>query len=171
MNEYIFNEEYFKSTNSNVGKGISEISEKTYLSEESVKAKRNGTRTISDDDYKSIRDKVDTLLILNVAKLVEKLTLRVNLDLYPNERLVIYYVICNYETSWFSVDEFTKKIKNKKYKQKKIQEILENCKVRTDKSGKEEKLYKERYNENRQIKEFSLDLTIAIKYTELKDGK
>ncbi len=121
MNEYIFNEEYFKSTNSKVGKGISEISEKTYFSEESVKAKRNGTRTISDDDYKSIRDKVDTLLILNVAKLVEKLNLRVNLDLYPNEKLVIYYVICNYETSWFSVDEFTKtkKIKNinkKKYK-------------------------------------------------------
>lgn len=170
MKKYIFNEKHFKSKYKPIEESIEDISRKASMSPSSMKSKRNGTRNFSDDDYKNIRDKVDPLLIFNAEKIIGKLILRVNLDLTANERFVLYKVLCDYETLWFSVDDFTGRISERVYNKEKIQIIFNDCTVKTDQSGKEEFLYRKRYNEDRQIEEYSLNLTIAIKYTELKDS-
>lgn len=184
MDRYIFNKKYFDDEflKTDNGKQNSQeeklrvIYEKTGISESGLKNKfirkkgSRGYRSISEQDYKLVIDKVDPLLILDTERLLDKLISRINLDLSSNEQYVLYRMLCcldGKKQEWVSPDELFKEIKklsnNEKYKLAKIKKVLEECEVTIDNKGKKRKLYQK----DEEGAKYAINMDALILFTDL----
>lgn len=165
MDRFIFNKDYFEKefmSGCSQEEKKAAIAPKALLSPSSVESKLlKGVRPITEEDYSRFK-RVDPCFLLDTEKLIGKLILRVNKDLTPNERFVLYMMLCCLAEGdkRVSMDELTRRVTDGVYKIQKMEDILKNCTVIIDDSGKEEKLFK------LQEGKYSIDLTALIKYTD-----
>lgn len=165
MNRFIFNKDYFDKefmSGCSQKEKLEAISSKVNLAYETCRSKLiSGGRSINKDDYSWFKQ-VDPCFLLDTEKLIGKLILRVNKDLTPNERFVLYMMLCCLAEGdkRVSMDELTRRVTDGVYKIQKMEDILKNCTVIIDDSGKKEKLFK------LQEGKYSIDLTALIKYTD-----
>ena len=99
MEKYVFNEKYFQSPEweaygKSINKKIEYLGEILHQNTEQLKYKRlnKKKRHFTEEDYSLIKLKFP-LLLLDTDLVVKKLIKRSNLDLTPNERLVLYYML------------------------------------------------------------------------------
>lgn len=173
MERFIFNRDFFDnqfiSKDEKQSKKIKVICEKVHWAEDTCKSKllskksSSKYRSISEDDYYLLK-KIDTRFVLDIEKLIGKLFLRVNLDLSPNQKYVLYLMLCllNEGEKYMSIDDLKRKANDEKFKQVLTETILKDCKVTTGNKVEPENLYKEENGK------FSIDLTALILFTELE---
>ncbi len=172
MKRFIFNRDYFDKDympGHSQNEKITELTKTSYRSEDSWKSKflrsKNSSahRSINEGDYKDLKN-VDKRFVLDTDRLIEKLLLRVNLDLTPNQKYVLYLMLCllDEDKKCVSIDDLKRRANDEKFKQKLTEDILNNCKVPVDSNGKMEKLFVAKGEK------FSIDLTTLILFTELE---
>lgn len=168
MERFIFNRDYFKNEypGRTQKEKINKISENIGSSEDTWISKLlrpKDKRPLNEDDYEALK-KVDKRFILDTDRLIEKLFLRVNLDLTPNQKYVLYLMLClqDEDSKPVSIDDLKRKVKDEKFKQKLTEDILNHCEVAVDSNGTMKKLFVAKGEK------FYIDLTTLILFTELE---
>lgn len=173
MKSFIFNRDFFDnqfiSKDEKQCKKIDAICEKVGWAEETCKSKifskksSSKYRPISEDDYNLLK-KIDTRFVLDTEKLIGKLFLRVNLDLSPNQKYVLYLMLCllDEDKKCVSIDDLKRRTNSEKFKQVLTETILKDCKVTIGNNVEPINLYKEEDGK------FSINLTALILFTELE---
>lgn len=172
MERFIFNRDYFDKDfmpKEDQIEKLNAISEKVGGSKDAWKSKilrkkdSNAHRTISEQDYNLLKI-VDPRLVLDTEKLIGKLLLRVNLDLFPNQKYVLYLMLCLLDEGKKSVglDDLKIRWNYKKFKQKLTENILNNCMVKINNAGGKKNLYIAKNGK------YSIDLSALILFTELE---
>lgn len=172
MERFIFNRDYFDKDympRHSQNEKITELTKTSYGSEDSWKSKllrpknRPAHRPINENDYTELK-KVDKRFVLDTERLIDKLFLRVNLDLSPNQKYVLYLMLClqDEDIKLVSIDDLKRKVKDEKFKQKLTEDILNHCEVPVDSNETKKKLFVIKG------KKFSIDLTTLILFTELE---
>ena len=170
MERFVFNRNYFANEypGRTQSEKINKIIDNSCGSETTWKSKflrpKNSLayRPINEDDYEVLK-KVDKRFVLDTDRLIEKLFLRVNLDLTPNQKYVLYLMLClqDEDSKLVSIDDLKRKVKDEKFKQKLTENILNHCEVPVDSNGTMKKLFVAKGEK------FSIDLTTLILFTEL----
>ncbi len=177
MERFIFNRDYFDKDflpgKSQIEK-LSIISIKkggSVASWNSKLLRPNGSssqRSIKENDYNDLKE-LDTKLVLDTEKLIGKLFLRVNLDLSPNSKYILYLMLClleeekSKEKKGVSIDGLRRKAYDGKIKQELTETILRDCKVTIDNKGTKVNLFKA------EDEKFSIDLSALILFTDLDE--
>ena len=169
MERFVFNRDYFKNEYpgrtqdekiNKITKKIEGSAKSTWISK---LLRSKDKRHINEDDYEDLKQ-VDKRFVLDTDRLIEKLFLRVNLDLTPNQKYVLYLMLCllDEDKKCVSIDDLKRRENDEKFKQKLTEDILNNCKVPVDSNGKMENLFVAKGEK------FSIDLTTLILFTELE---
>lgn len=171
MERFIFNRDFFDnqfiSKDEKQCKKIDAICKMVGWAEETCKSKifskksSSKYRPISEDDYNLLK-KIDTRFVLDTEKLIGKLFLRVNLDLSPNQKYVLYLMLCLIDEDKKSVglDDIKSRANDEKFKQELTEKILKECMITIDNKGKKDNLY---IAENGK---YSINLSALILFTE-----
>lgn len=170
MERFIFNRDFFDKDfmpEENQITKLNEIgkvggTEDTWKSKILRKKGSSAHRAINIVDYNLLKDKVDSRFVLDTEKLIGKLFLRVNLDLSPNQKYVLYLMLCllDEDKKSVSIDDLKTKANDEKFKQELTEKIFNECVVTIDNKGTKKKLY---IAENGK---YSIDLTTLILFTE-----
>lgn len=175
MKRFIFNRDYFdkdflpgknqieKLNIISIKKGGSVASWKSKLLRENGSSSQ---RSFNEKDYNDLKE-LDTKLVLDTEKLIGKLFLKVNLDLSPNSKYILYLMLClleekkSKEKKGVSIDDLRRKAYDGKIKQELAETILRDCKVTIDNKGTKVNLFKA------EDEKFSIDLSALILFTDL----
>lgn len=173
MERFIFNRDFFDnefiSKEAKQEEKINKICEKVHWSENTCKSKilskksSKRKRSISEDDYKLFKE-IDIRFVLDTEKLIGKLFLRVNLDLTPNQKYVLYLMLWLLDEGEkiVSIDDLKRKANDEEFKQVLTETILRDCKVTIGSNVEPMNLYKEEGGK------FRINLTALILFTELE---
>lgn len=172
MERFIFNRDFFDnqfiSKDEKQYKKINVICKKVHWAEETCKSKllseksSSKYRSISEVDYNLLKE-IDIRFVLDTEKLIGKLFLRVNLDLSPNQKYVLYLMLCLLNDDgekYVSIDDLKRKANDEKFKQELTEKILKECMITIDNKGKTDNLY---IAENGK---YSINLSALILFTE-----
>ncbi len=170
MKKYIFNEEYFQNGFMN-GESIKyKLPEIANIIEYSVeytgdKRRNHNNRRFNYGDYDRLKEK-EPLLLLNTEKLLYKFFKRVNRDMIPNEKYMVFIMLCEYDKrkikdKWISFDEIDEKYELISRKAKKI---LDSSEIFVDEKGKKEKMF---LKNDEGL--YTINISAFIKYSELEN--